>query len=78
MMNYGFAAFGVFMGIGVAYLVYELGNPDYDENGKVIEDEFSHLPFFEQRFKRVKRELNYYTRVCHFYNSLYITVLIHY
>ncbi|XP_020279428.1 mitochondrial import inner membrane translocase subunit TIM50-C-like [Pseudomyrmex gracilis] len=63
MMNYGFAAFGVFMGIGVAYLVYELGRPNYDENGKVIEDEFSHLPFFEQRFKRVKRELNYYTRL---------------
>lgn len=63
MMNYGFAAFGVFMGIGFTYLVYELGRPNYDEHGNVIEDEFSNLPFFEQIYKRVKKELNYYTRV---------------
>lgn len=63
MMNYGFAAFGVFMGIGFTYLVYELGRPNYDEHGNVIEDEFSSLPFFEQIYKRIKRELNYYTRV---------------
>lgn len=68
MMNYGFAAFGVFMGIGFTYLVYELGRPNYDEHGNVIEDEFSHLPFFEQIYKRVKRELNYYTKVRGFYN----------
>lgn len=68
MMNYGFAAFGVFMGIGFTYLVYELGRPNYDEHGNVIEDEFSNLPFFEQIYKRVKRELNYYTRVWCFYN----------
>ncbi|KYN08063.1 Mitochondrial import inner membrane translocase subunit TIM50-C [Cyphomyrmex costatus] len=63
MMNYGFAAFGMFMGIGFTYLIYELGSPDYDEHGNVIEDEFSKLPFFEQIYKRVKRELNYYTRL---------------
>lgn len=63
MMNYGFTAFGVFMSIGFTYLVYELGRPNYDEHGNPIEDEFSHLPFFEQVYKRVKRELNYYTRV---------------
>lgn len=68
MMNYGFATFGVFMGIGFTYLVYELGRPNYDEHGNVIEDEFSNLPFFEQIYKRVKRELNYYTRVRCFYN----------
>ncbi|XP_011870350.1 PREDICTED: mitochondrial import inner membrane translocase subunit TIM50-C-like [Vollenhovia emeryi] len=63
MMNYGFVAFGVFMGIGSTYLVYELGRPNYDDHGNAIEDEFSHLPFFEQVYKRVKRELNYYTRL---------------
>jgi len=63
MMNYGFTTFGVFMGIGFTYLVYELGRPNYDEHGNPIEDEFSHLPFFEQIYKRIKRELNYYTRV---------------
>lgn len=68
MMNYGFAAFGVFMGIGFTYLVYELGRPNYDEHGNVIEDEFSNLPFFEQIYKRVRRELNYYTKVRCFYN----------
>ncbi|EZA49791.1 hypothetical protein DMN91_003385 [Ooceraea biroi] len=63
MMNYGFTAFGVVMGLGFTYLVYELGRPNYDEHGNPIEDEFSHLPFFEQIYKRVKRELNYYTRL---------------
>jgi len=66
MMNYGFTTFGVFMGIGFTYLVYELGRPNYDEHGNPIEDEFSHLPFFEQIYKRIKRELNYYTRVHYF------------
>lgn len=63
MMNYGFTAFGVFMGLGFTYLIYELGRPNYDEHGNAIEDEFSNLPFFEQIYKRVKRELNYYTKV---------------
>ncbi|XP_029659509.1 mitochondrial import inner membrane translocase subunit TIM50-C-like, partial [Formica exsecta] len=63
MMNYGFAAFGVVMSIGFTYLIYELGRPNYDEHGNVIEDEFSNLPFFEQIYKRVKKELNYYTRL---------------
>ncbi|XP_011636208.1 mitochondrial import inner membrane translocase subunit TIM50-C-like [Pogonomyrmex barbatus] len=63
MMNYGFAAFGISMSLGFTYLVYELGRPNYDEHGNVIEDEFSHLPFFEQIYKRVRRELNYYTRL---------------
>ncbi|XP_012526119.1 mitochondrial import inner membrane translocase subunit TIM50-C-like isoform X1 [Monomorium pharaonis] len=63
MMNYGFAAFGMFMSIGVTFVIYELGRPNYDEHGNVIEDEFSNLPFFEQFYKRVKRELNYYTRL---------------
>lgn len=63
MMNYGFAAFGVVMSIGFTYLIYELGRPNHDEHGNVIEDEFSNLPFFEQIYKRVKKELNYYTRV---------------
>lgn len=62
-MNYGFIAFGVFMGLGFTYVVYELGRPNYDKNGNVIEDEFSNLPFFEQIYKRVRRELNYYTKV---------------
>lgn len=63
IMNYGFVAFGVSMGIGVTYVVYELGRPNYDKDGNIIEDEFSNLPFFEQIYKRVKRELNYYTKV---------------
>lgn len=63
MMNYSFMAFGGFMSIGFAYMIYELGSPNHDEHGNVIEDEFSNLPFFEQIYKRVKRELNYYTKV---------------
>ncbi|XP_011152876.1 mitochondrial import inner membrane translocase subunit TIM50-C [Harpegnathos saltator] len=63
MMNYGFIVFGVFMGIGFTYVVYELGRPNYDKDGNVIEDEFSNLPFFEQIYKRVRRELNYYTKL---------------
>ncbi|XP_032690129.1 mitochondrial import inner membrane translocase subunit TIM50-C-like isoform X2 [Odontomachus brunneus] len=63
MMNYGFIAFGVFMGVGFTYVIYELGRPNYDKDGNVIEDEFSNLPFFEQIYKRVRRELNYYTKL---------------
>ncbi|XP_014479722.1 PREDICTED: mitochondrial import inner membrane translocase subunit TIM50-C isoform X2 [Dinoponera quadriceps] len=63
MMNYGFIAFGVFMGIGSTYIVYELGRPNYDKDGNVIEDEFSNLPLFEQIYKRVRKELNYYTKL---------------
>lgn len=66
MMNYGFIAFGVFMGVGFTYVIYELGRPNYDKDGNVIEDEFSNLPFFEQIYKRVRRELNYYTKVLSF------------
>ena len=54
---------GIWLGGFGSYLIYELARPNYDEEGNVIEDEFTHLPFLEQMFKRLLRELNYYKKV---------------
>ncbi|XP_015601101.1 mitochondrial import inner membrane translocase subunit TIM50-C [Cephus cinctus] len=62
MMKYSFAFFGISMGLMGSVLVYELARPNIDENGNVIEDEFSHLPYFEQLYRRLCRELNYYKK----------------
>jgi hypothetical protein len=40
------------------------GKPKRDENGHVIEDEFSQMPFIQQFFSRMWKEMDYYKRVC--------------
>ena len=62
-MKFCMAFFGVSMGTMGSYLIYELARPNYDEHGNVIEDEFTHLPYLEQVFKRLLRELHYYKKV---------------
>ncbi|XP_015518569.1 mitochondrial import inner membrane translocase subunit TIM50-C [Neodiprion pinetum] len=63
MMKYSFAFFGVSMGVMGSFLIYELARPNVDEQGNIIEDEFSNLPYFEQLYKRLRRELNYYKKL---------------
>ncbi|KAK0095170.1 hypothetical protein PV326_009037, partial [Microctonus aethiopoides] len=43
--------------------IYTVSRPVYDENGDLVEDEFSHLPFFPKIWKRVYRELTYYKKL---------------
>ncbi|GLG99423.1 Mitochondrial import inner membrane translocase subunit TIM50-C [Gryllus bimaculatus] len=63
MMKYSFAAFGVSFGLLGSYLLYDLGSPKRDENGNVIEDEFTHKPLIQQFFGRMMKELDYYKRM---------------
>lgn len=61
-MKLSFYLFGVFgAGFGM-YTIYELGQPERDAEGKIIDDEFSHLPTFEQYKKRILASFNYYQK----------------
>lgn len=62
-IKYSFIVFGTMTGLGLSCIIYELGRPIYDEHGNVIEDEFSNLPYYEKIYKRLRRELNYYTKL---------------
>ncbi|KAF6203975.1 hypothetical protein GE061_002313 [Apolygus lucorum] len=56
------AVFGS-LGITGGIVGWTLGRPLFDAEGKPIPDEFSHLPTIQQFFKRMVRELEYYTRM---------------
>lgn len=43
--------------------VYDLGKPDEDANGQIVEDEFSKLPTVQQYFKRMWKSLTYYQKM---------------
>lgn len=61
-MKLGFYLFG-FGGAGFGcYTLYELGQPEKDPEGNIIEDEFSHLPTFEQYKRRILASFNYYQK----------------
>lgn len=62
-MKLGFYVFGVSMsGLGV-WTLYDMAQPERDVEGKEIEDEYSHLPTFEQYKNRILKNLNYYQKV---------------
>lgn len=44
-------------------LIYEMGAPKLGENGEIIEDEFTHLPSFQQYIKRMWKEMTFYQKV---------------
>lgn len=61
-MKLGFYLFGIGgAGFGL-YTIYELGQPEKDAEGRDIEDEFSHLPTFEQYKRRILASFNYYQK----------------
>ncbi|XP_015190956.1 PREDICTED: mitochondrial import inner membrane translocase subunit TIM50-C-like [Polistes dominula] len=61
-MKYSFYFFGASASFSFAYAVYKLGQPIYDENGNIIEDEYSHLPYVEMIYKRFRREIIFYRK----------------
>lgn len=63
MMKWSFILFGCSTVLGGSFFIYELVKPQYDENGKLIEDEYSNLPFFQKTWMRLCRELTYYKKV---------------
>lgn len=62
-MKYSFIFFGVSMTLAGSMLIYDISKPKYDEDGNVVEDEFSHMPFIFQLYNRVKKEFSYYKKV---------------
>lgn len=62
-MKYTFIAFGVSFSCLGTYLVYELGKPSLDPDGRPIFDEFSQMPTSKQYIMRTLRELDYYKRM---------------
>jgi hypothetical protein len=40
------------------------GKPKRDENGNIVEDQFSQMPLIQQFFSRMWKEVDYYKRVC--------------
>lgn len=69
-MKLGFILMGGSLSVMTSIMIYELSRPSVDEKGNVIEDEFTNLPFFEQRFKRLFKELNYFKKVFAFLFNL--------
>lgn len=61
-MKLGFYLFGFGMtGMG-SMMLYDMGKPEVDSEGNVIEDEFSHQPTFEQYKNRILKQFNYYQK----------------
>ncbi|XP_043265583.1 mitochondrial import inner membrane translocase subunit TIM50-C-like isoform X1 [Colletes gigas] len=63
MLSYSFTFFGVFITVGLSYIVYDLTKTRYDDEGNTIEDEYSNLPMYERAYKRLMREFNYYSKM---------------
>ncbi|XP_013140818.1 PREDICTED: mitochondrial import inner membrane translocase subunit TIM50-C-like [Papilio polytes] len=62
-MKIGFAVFGGAMTVMGTCLVVEMGAPRHDDEGKIIEDEFSQMPIVLQYIKRTWKELTFYERM---------------
>lgn len=62
-MKFTFIAFGVSFTCLGTYLIYELGKPPTDPDGRLIYDEFSQMPAVKQYVLRTLRELDYYKRM---------------
>uniref|UniRef100_A0A1B0DCG2 Mitochondrial import inner membrane translocase subunit TIM50 n=1 Tax=Phlebotomus papatasi TaxID=29031 RepID=A0A1B0DCG2_PHLPP len=62
-MKIGFMVFGASAGMLGAWAIYDLGAPERDPAGKVIEDEFSNMPVVQQYFRRMWKNLTYYQKM---------------
>jgi import inner membrane translocase subunit TIM50 len=62
-MKLGFYVFGVGMGGMGGWTLYDMGQPERDGEGQIIEDEYSNLPTLEQYKCRILKNLNYYQKV---------------
>ncbi|XP_055948967.1 mitochondrial import inner membrane translocase subunit TIM50-like [Argiope bruennichi] len=62
-MKYTFLAFGsMFTGL-VGLAIYEWGAPPRDEEGNIIEDEYSHMPALKAYIYRTYKEMLYYDKL---------------
>lgn len=61
--SYSFCAFGAFAVLFASSAIYDLGSPERDANGQIIEDEFSSLPIVQQYFKRMWKSMTYYQKM---------------
>ncbi|GIX77516.1 mitochondrial import inner membrane translocase subunit TIM50-C [Caerostris extrusa] len=63
MMKYTFLAFGsMFTGM-VGLAIYEWGAPHLDEEGNIIEDEYTHMPIIKAYLCRTYKEMLYYNKL---------------
>ncbi|XP_050679404.1 mitochondrial import inner membrane translocase subunit TIM50-C-like [Leptidea sinapis] len=62
-MKIGFAVFGGALTVLGGCMVVEMGAPKRGDDGKPIEDEFSHLPIVLQYFKRTWKELTFFEKM---------------
>ncbi|CAH2049052.1 unnamed protein product, partial [Iphiclides podalirius] len=62
-MKMGFAIFGGAVTVMGGCLVVEMGAPRRDDEGNIIEDEFSNLPVVLQYLKRTWKELTFYEKM---------------
>jgi hypothetical protein len=65
-MKLGFYVFGLSMGGMGVWTLYDMGQPEKDSEGKDVDDEYSHLPTFDQYKGRILKNLNYYQKVGEF------------
>lgn len=63
MMKISFIAFGIAMTFAGFSVVYEVSKPMYDEEGKLVKDEYSQLPLYQQIFYRLRKEFSYYKKL---------------
>ncbi|XP_055314025.1 mitochondrial import inner membrane translocase subunit TIM50-C-like [Sitodiplosis mosellana] len=62
-MKLGFYVFGVSTIVAAGWVVVDLGAPERDADGQIIEDEFSILPLPKQYLKRMWKSLTYYQKI---------------
>lgn len=63
MMKYGFILFGLWVVVVCVTVVYEVNKPTYDEDGNVVNDEYSNMPFFHRTYYKLKKEISYYKKM---------------
>ncbi|XP_076178175.1 mitochondrial import inner membrane translocase subunit TIM50-C [Ptiloglossa arizonensis] len=63
LLKYSLTFFGVFISLGLSFIVYDLTRIKYDDEGNIIEDEYTNLPLYERIYRRFKREFNYYSKM---------------
>ncbi|XP_068622602.1 mitochondrial import inner membrane translocase subunit TIM50-C [Battus philenor] len=62
-MKIGFAVFGGAMTVLGGCLVVEMGAPRRDDDGNIIEDEFTNMPIVLQYLKRTWKELTFFEKM---------------
>lgn len=59
----GLIACGGMLTISFGYMIYSFGASPRDEQGNLISDEFSSLPFFQQYTGRIMKEMEYFKKL---------------